>query len=80
MSRIEYDIIPCKAKDFMVLKRRFGRITAGRVNFYGTLSGSVFQKTNDHQLSANSLGGCSKDELESFEKGHRDKKPVWQGI
>ena len=38
LSEIEYDIIPCKAIDFMVWKRRFGRIPAGRANFFKPLA------------------------------------------
>jgi len=60
----------------MVLKRRFGGISAGRVNFYNTDSAAFFHATNDRRLSANFISGCSNDEVGSSGSGHRDKKPV----
>jgi hypothetical protein len=57
----------------MVLKRRFGAIPRLVGSIFGTHSASFFQKTNAHQLSANSLCGCSKDEVGSFGRGHREK-------
>jgi hypothetical protein len=49
-------------------------------SFFSAPEGSLSHKTNNHQLPAKALSGCSKDEVQSFEEVTATKSPVWQEI